>query len=264
MRGVGLGRRCLRARPTAQPCRIGEPRPDPGARRARDRGRRRPGAGVAAGIVTAIVFDFFLTVPYGARTIDRSDDVQTTVLLAAVGLVGGELVERARRSHAHVRDRDREIERFQRRAELAAAGEPPGRLIAASPRSWPTSSTPSTSSTEWGRRRVRCQCSRTTERVCRVAPARLAPTSPRYQFGLMAATSATSFSSSRGATPGCRSTSIAGMRPLRSRTSSASRSSATGDREALTAVSAASAACGGRRATGTRGSASRRGSCGGR
>ena len=89
------------------------------------------GAGVAAGIVTAIAFDFFLTVPYGALTIDRSDDVQTTVLLATVGLVGGELVERARRSHAHALDRDREIERFQRRAELAAAGEPPGRLIAA-------------------------------------------------------------------------------------------------------------------------------------
>jgi hypothetical protein len=89
-------------------------------------------AGVVAGVVTAIAFDFFLTVPYGALTIDRSDDVQTTVLLAAVGLVGGELVERARRSHAHAVDRDREIARFQRRAELAAAGEPPGRLIARS------------------------------------------------------------------------------------------------------------------------------------
>jgi hypothetical protein len=89
-------------------------------------------AGVVAGVVTALAFDFFLTVPYGALTIDRSDDVQTTVLLAAVGLVGGELVERARRSRARALDREREVARFERRAELAAGGEPPGRLIARS------------------------------------------------------------------------------------------------------------------------------------
>ena len=179
----------VRARPTAQPCRIGEPRPDPGARRARDRGRRWPRGGRRRGHRHRIAFDFFLTVPYGALTIDRSDDVQTTVLLAAVGLVGGELVERARRSHAHTLDRDREIERFQRRAELAAAGEPPGRLVARSAEEladlldavdveYRVGSPPSEVSvlTHDGARRAKWP------------RARLAPTSPRYRFGLMAAT----------------------------------------------------------------------------
>jgi hypothetical protein len=55
--------------------------------------------------------------------------VVTTVLLAIVGVVGGELVERARRSEADALARRAEVERFQRRAELAAGGEPPARLI---------------------------------------------------------------------------------------------------------------------------------------
>jgi K+-sensing histidine kinase KdpD len=85
--------------------------------------------GVVVGVVTAVAFDFFLTVPYGSFTIERSDDVATTVLLAVVGLVGGELVERARRSEADALARRAEVEQFQRRAELAAGGEPPARLI---------------------------------------------------------------------------------------------------------------------------------------
>jgi K+-sensing histidine kinase KdpD len=89
-------------------------------------------AGLAAGIATAIAFDLLLTLPYGSLTIARSDDVQTTVLLAAVGLVGGELVERARRSEGRALSREREIQRFHRRAELAAGGESPGRLISRS------------------------------------------------------------------------------------------------------------------------------------
>ena len=63
--------------------------------------------GVVAGVVTALAFDFFLTVPYGSFSIDRGDDVLTTALLAAVGLIGGALVERARRGErmAEVRGR---------------------------------------------------------------------------------------------------------------------------------------------------------------
>jgi hypothetical protein len=87
-------------------------------------------AGVVAGIVTAVAFDFFLTQPYGSFTIERADDVTTTVLLAVVGLVGGELVERGRRSYAVARRRQAELDGFQRRAELAAGGERPARLIA--------------------------------------------------------------------------------------------------------------------------------------
>jgi hypothetical protein len=85
--------------------------------------------GVVVGVVTAVAFDFFLTLPYGSFTIERSDDVATTVLLALVGLVGGELVERARRGEAEALARRAEVEQYQRRAELAAGGEPPARLI---------------------------------------------------------------------------------------------------------------------------------------
>jgi hypothetical protein len=87
-------------------------------------------AGLVAGVVTALSFDYFLTAPYGSFSIHRSDDVVTTVLLAVVGVVGGELVERARRSTADARARRAELDGFHRRAELAAGGERPGRLIA--------------------------------------------------------------------------------------------------------------------------------------
>jgi hypothetical protein len=84
---------------------------------------------LVAGVVTAVAFDFFLTEPYGSFTIERGDDITTTVLLAVVGLVAGELVERARRSQAAARTRQAELDSFQRRAELAAGGERPARLI---------------------------------------------------------------------------------------------------------------------------------------
>jgi hypothetical protein len=86
--------------------------------------------GVVVGVVIAIAFDFFLTRPYQSFTIERGDDIETTVLLAAVGLVGGELVERARRSQRIAETRGKEVEQFHRRSELASWGERPGRLIA--------------------------------------------------------------------------------------------------------------------------------------
>jgi len=88
-----------------------------------------PIVGVVVGIVTAVAFDFFLTQPYGSLTIASGDDLLTTVLLAAVGLIGGVLVERARRSERAAEAQRLEVERLQRRAELAASGEPAGRLI---------------------------------------------------------------------------------------------------------------------------------------
>jgi Domain of unknown function (DUF4118) len=90
-------------------------------------GRR---AGAVAGVVTAIAFDFFLTVPYESFAIDSSDDITTAAILVVVGGIGGELVERARRSQADAAARRSEVEQIHRRAELAAGGEPPARLIA--------------------------------------------------------------------------------------------------------------------------------------
>ncbi len=86
-------------------------------------------AGVVAGIATALAFDFFLTVPYQSLSISNGEDVATTVLLGLVGLAGGELVERARRSAEEARARQAEVTRVRRQAELVAGGESPGRLI---------------------------------------------------------------------------------------------------------------------------------------
>ena len=51
-------------------------------------------AGAAVGLVVAVSFDFFFTRPYGSLAISSRDDLQTTVLLAAIGLIAGDLVER--------------------------------------------------------------------------------------------------------------------------------------------------------------------------
>jgi len=86
-------------------------------------------AGVVGALSAALSYDLFLTVPYGSFKIEHGDDVETTVLLAVIGLIAGELVERARRSEAAAIARRRDLERIHRRAELAAGGERPGRLI---------------------------------------------------------------------------------------------------------------------------------------
>lgn len=86
-------------------------------------------AGVVGALSAALAYDLFFTVPYGSFTIERADDIETTVLLAVIGLIAGELVERARHSEATAIARRRDLERVHRRAELAAGGERPGRLI---------------------------------------------------------------------------------------------------------------------------------------
>jgi uncharacterized protein DUF4118 len=89
-------------------------------------------AGVVGALTGALSYDFFLTEPYGSFKIERSDDIETVVVLGLIGLIAGELVERARRSEAAAIARRRELDRIERRAELAAGGESRGRLIARS------------------------------------------------------------------------------------------------------------------------------------
>jgi K+-sensing histidine kinase KdpD len=86
-------------------------------------------AGVVGALSAALSYDLFFTVPYGSFKIERGDDIETTVLLAVIGLIAGELVERACRSEAAAIARRHDLERIHRRAELAAGGERPGRLI---------------------------------------------------------------------------------------------------------------------------------------
>jgi hypothetical protein len=88
----------------------------------------RPGGAIAA-LVAAVSFDFLFTRPYYSFSINNGDDVQTVVLLLAVGLAVGEIVARSRRSRAVARRRSREAEYLRHIAELAAGGESPGRLV---------------------------------------------------------------------------------------------------------------------------------------
>jgi hypothetical protein len=62
-------------------------------------------AGILAAISAAVWFDFFWTVPYERFTITRHTDLETTVLLLAVGAAVSELAARGRRArHVVVRD----------------------------------------------------------------------------------------------------------------------------------------------------------------
>ena len=85
--------------------------------------------GVIAAVLAAVSFDFLFTRPYYSFSISSSDDLQTFLLLLAVGLVAGELVVRSRRSYAVARRSRREAEQLRNMAELAAGGESPGRLV---------------------------------------------------------------------------------------------------------------------------------------
>ena len=90
--------------------------------------RGRAGA-IAAALSSAFWFDFFFTRPYGSLAINRSDDIVTTALLVAVGLIAGELVVRARRSAEAADAARRDAAKLRRISELAAGGEPAGALI---------------------------------------------------------------------------------------------------------------------------------------
>jgi K+-sensing histidine kinase KdpD len=48
-------------------------------------------SGVTTAVIAAVAFDFFLTMPYYSLTIASSDDIETFVLLLAIGLIVSEL-----------------------------------------------------------------------------------------------------------------------------------------------------------------------------
>ena len=79
-------------------------------------------AGAVAAITATLSFDFFLTRPFVSMRIDSADDIETALILLAVGLVVGEVAARGRRSR---RDRERAadaISRVHRVAEQVANG----------------------------------------------------------------------------------------------------------------------------------------------
>lgn len=86
-------------------------------------------AGLLAGLSAAFGFDVFLTIPYNTLRIATSQDVQTTVLLVIIGLIAGEVVERARRSAAKEAHTRATLDRLYEHAEVAAGSDSAGRLV---------------------------------------------------------------------------------------------------------------------------------------
>jgi K+-sensing histidine kinase KdpD len=86
-------------------------------------------AGVAASFSAAAWFDFFLTKPYEQFSISRAADVETTVLLLAVGLAVTEIAVRRRRQSAAASRRAGYLDGIAVAAAAVAAGDSPSALI---------------------------------------------------------------------------------------------------------------------------------------
>jgi K+-sensing histidine kinase KdpD len=86
-------------------------------------------AGVLAAVSAAVWFDFFLTVPYERLTITRRADIETTVLILAVGIAVTEIAVRGRRQHAAAARRAGYLDGISAAARAVAAGTDPQHLI---------------------------------------------------------------------------------------------------------------------------------------
>jgi K+-sensing histidine kinase KdpD len=80
------------------------------------------GSGALAAVVAAMSYDFFFTHPYQSLKIESADDLETTILLLAIGLIVAELVAYTRRHRARAATRSDEIDLLRRTAELVASG----------------------------------------------------------------------------------------------------------------------------------------------
>ena len=80
-------------------------------------------AGAVAAVMSAVAFDFFFTLPYLSLTIASGDDVETTALLLAVGVLVGLVAGWARHEHAATVEKQGDIHRFHRVAEAAARAD---------------------------------------------------------------------------------------------------------------------------------------------
>lgn len=80
-------------------------------------------AGVLAAVSAAAWFDFFLTVPYERFPITRRADIETTVLLLAIGAAVTEIAVRGRRQHAAAARRAGYLDGINAAARAVATGE---------------------------------------------------------------------------------------------------------------------------------------------
>jgi K+-sensing histidine kinase KdpD len=86
-------------------------------------------AGAVAAISAALSFIFFHTRPYLSLTIDSQDDVETTLLLLMVGLIVGQLAQRARTAKVEAAAGRTELGRIHRLAGLVARGSESAEVV---------------------------------------------------------------------------------------------------------------------------------------
>ena len=78
---------------------------------------------VTAAISAAFWFDFFDTAPYEHPSIQRAADIETTLVLAFVAIVGGELAVRIVAHRSHARSEAARLTRISGAASMLASGE---------------------------------------------------------------------------------------------------------------------------------------------
>ena len=81
-------------------------------------------AGALAAVTSTLAFDFFLTSPYLSARIDSADDLETALILLAVGLLVGEVAARGRRARRDHEVAAQAVLRVHRVADAVAHGEP--------------------------------------------------------------------------------------------------------------------------------------------
>ncbi len=86
-------------------------------------------SGALTAVVAAMSYDFFFTRPYQSLKIDNANDLETTLLLLALGLIVAELVAFTRRHRAHAASRGDEIQMLRRTAEMVASGTTSDRVL---------------------------------------------------------------------------------------------------------------------------------------
>ena len=91
---------------------------------------RRPAA-VLAALSAALGFNVFHTVPYLSLRIESGDDIETAVLLLAVGLAVGEIALRGRRARALVAQEREDLASIHSLGALVAEGEDPDYVLLA-------------------------------------------------------------------------------------------------------------------------------------
>lgn len=80
------------------------------------------GAGVLAAVVSTLSFDFFFTRPYLSLRINSTDDLETALLLLAIGLLVGQVVVWGQRNRTAVGEVRGELDRIRRVSDAVATG----------------------------------------------------------------------------------------------------------------------------------------------